>query len=96
MDLVAVSLVSCMVMAIGGVWEYVARSWRHDIVVLNEEAFQVIMYDSSLVNIVSRCGGNWVFSVGGVGCIYSMISSLHLNAYVRSEVWERFLHVLNG
>ena len=35
-DLVAVSLVSCMMITVGGVGEYVVRSWRHDIVVLKE------------------------------------------------------------
>lgn len=81
-NLVTVSLVSCMIIVVGGVWEYVARSWRHDIVVLSEEAFQVMMYDSWLVSIVGRCGG--VFSAEGVRCVYSIIGSLHFSAFMRS------------
>lgn len=42
-DLVAVSLVSCMVMIVGGFGEYVVSSCRHGIAVLSEAAFQVMM-----------------------------------------------------
>ena len=38
-DLVAGTLVSCMVIIDGGIWECVTRSCRHDIAVLSEESF---------------------------------------------------------
>ena len=46
MYFVAVILVSCMAIIVGGVWKYVVRSWRHDIVVLSEVAFHITMCDS--------------------------------------------------
>lgn len=41
-DFVADSLVSCIAMIDGGVWEYVISFCKHDIVVFNEEAFHII------------------------------------------------------
>ena len=46
MDLVAVSLVSCMVIIEGGLWGLIIRSCRHGMAVLREEAFHVIAYVS--------------------------------------------------
>ena len=55
-DLVAESLVSCIIITIGGVWKYVTRLCKHGIAVLNEEAFQVMMCASWLVSDVGGCG----------------------------------------
>ena len=83
-DLVAVSLVSCMVMAVGGFWEYVITSCRHGIAVLSDVAFHVVMYVSWLVSNVGLGGGIWLCIIGGLGCVYSMMGFVHLNACVSS------------
>ena len=62
-DLVAVSLVSCMVMPVGRFWEYVVSSWRHGIDVLSDVALQVILYVSWLVSVVGLGGGIWLFGI---------------------------------
>ena len=59
----AVSLVSCMVMAVGRFWEYVVSSWRHGIDVLSDAALQVILYVSWLVSVVGLGGGIWLFGI---------------------------------
>lgn len=41
-DFVDDSLVYCVAMIDGGVWEYVISSCKHDIAVFNEEIFHVI------------------------------------------------------
>ena len=46
MDLVADSLVSCMVIIEGGFWGFMIRSCRHSMAMLSEDAFHVITYAS--------------------------------------------------
>ena len=83
-DFVAVSLVSSMVMAVGGYWEWVSSSWRHGIDVLSDAAFHV----SWLVGVVGLGRGIWLCTIGGVGCMYSMIGSVHLSASM-SNFWGK-------
>ena len=83
-DLVVESLVSCMVIIDRGIWEYVTRSCRHDIAVLSEEAFHVMMCDFWLVRDVGCCSGVCILSIGGVGYLYYVIGSFYLSASMRS------------
>lgn len=78
-DLVAVHLISCIEIIVGSVLEHMAKSWRHDIVVLSEKALCVVMYDSCVVNEVSIFGG---VGLCGIGSGMNIKNSLHQNAYV--------------
>lgn len=42
------------------------------------------MYDSWLLSVVGHCGGTLAICVEGMGCTYSVISSLHLSACMKS------------
>ena len=76
MDLVAESLVSCMVMIDRGCWGFVIRSCRHSMAVLSEEAFQVVAYDSWRVSRTGLCEGDELWIGGGLGRVYSFMDSL--------------------
>ena len=72
----------------GGYWEWVSSSWRHGIDVLSDAAFHVMMYVSWLVGVVGLGRGIWLCTIGGVGCMYSMIGSVHLSASM-SNFWGK-------
>ena len=81
-DLVAVSLVSCIVMIVGLL---VMSCWRLGRAVFIDAAFQVVMW-------VLRFEG-WVFGLCVVGllvicggCEYSFIGSLYFNISLRSVI----------
>ena len=81
-DLVADNLVSCIVIIDGGFWGFVIRSCRHGMVVLSEEAFQVMAYDSWLVSGTGPGGGDGLWIGGGLGCVYSFMGPFYLNASI--------------
>ena len=64
-DLVADSLVSCMVIIEGGLWRLVIESCRHGMAVLREEAFHVIAYVPWLVSGGKLVDGGKVCVRGG-------------------------------
>ena len=53
---------------------------------LSDAAFHVMMYVSWLVGVVGLGGSIWLFIIGGVGCVYSVIGSVHLSASI-SNCW---------
>jgi hypothetical protein len=79
---VADNLVSCMAIIEGGLWELVIRSCRQGMAVLREEAFYVIAYDSWLVSGGRLVDEGRLCVGGGLGCVYSFMGSLYLNASI--------------
>ena len=63
---------------------FVIKSCKHGIAVLSEEAFHVMAYVSWLVSGIGSGGGDGLGIGGGLGCVYSFMGSLYLNASVRS------------
>ena len=59
---------------------------------LSDAAFHVIMYVSWLVGVVGLGDSIWLCIIGGIGCVYSVIGSVHLSASV-SNCWGRYGNV---
>lgn len=55
---------------------------------LSDAAFHVMMYVSWLAGVVGLGGIVWLCTIGGVGCVYSVIGSVHLRVSV-NNCWGR-------